>query len=115
VAEGANNSAVALWRGGDWRTLGGPRQSHGMRADNRLLPFSGGRVAINGLRHPNTVDSGPMCKIPGGPHWSRGLGQAAVNWVGQHPTAATGPRSRLQGRTSNLEPADESESEGRGP
>jgi hypothetical protein len=54
--------------------------------------------------HPNTVASGPMCKTPGGPHWSRGLGQAVVNWVRQHSTTAAGPGSRIQGRTSNREP-----------
>ena len=27
--------------------MGGPLQSHGMQADNWLLPFSGGRVVIN--------------------------------------------------------------------
>jgi len=53
--------------------------------------------------HPNTVASGPMCKTPGGPHWSRRLGQAVVNWVRQHSTTAKGPGSRIQGRTSNLE------------
>jgi hypothetical protein len=56
---------------------GWPRQSHGMRVD-KAAAVQWGAGGDQCLRYPNTVDSYPMCKIPGGPHWSRGLGQAGL-------------------------------------
>ena len=97
---GAIYSAAALWPGGDWRTRAAPVPRYAGR--HRLQPFSVGRVAINAFATRTLSTPNPLCRCPGGPYWSRGLGQAGVNWVRQHPPAA-GPRARLQGRTSNLE------------
>jgi len=80
-------SDVALRRDGGWRTWDGPRQPHGVRAGNRLPPFSGGRVVINAFA-TRTLSIPAQCKFPGGPHWSRGLGQAgSIGRGNTHPAA----------------------------
>jgi hypothetical protein len=89
----------ALLRSGDWRTWVGSA-SPTVCGPTMAAAVQWGPGGDQCLRHPSIVDSDPVCKIPGdppgqAPHWSRGLGQAGVNWVRHaHPPRGPGPGSR---------------------